>query len=89
MKIFFYKSILVFALFILAIHFSFGLIKKNLKREYTNLISKEKVEDIKNKIREELKNGAEKEVLIDPEDAKLLNNFLIKLKSELEKTNNK
>ena len=89
MKIFFYKSVLVFALFILAIHFSFGLIKKNLKREYTNLISKEKVEDIKNKIREELKNGAEKEVLINPEDAKLLNNFLIKLKSELEKTNNK
>ena len=89
MKIFFYKSVLVFALFILAIHFSFGLIKKDLKREYTNLISKEKVEDIKNKIREELKNGAEKEVLIDPEDAKLLNNFLIKLKSELEKTNNK
>ena len=89
MKIFFYKSVLVFALFILAIHFSFGLIKKNLKREYTNLISKERVEDIKNKIREELKNGAEKEVLINPEDAKLLNNFLIKLKSELEKTNNK
>ena len=89
MKIFFYKSVLVFALFILAIHFSFGLIKKDLKRDYTNLISKEKVEDIKNKIREKLKNGAEKEVLIDPEDAKLLNNFLIKLKSELEKTNNK
>ena len=89
MKIFFYKSVLVFALFILAIHFSFGLIKKDLKRDYTNLISKEKVEDIKNKIREKLKNGAEKEVLIDPEDAKLLNNFLIKLKSELGKTNNK
>ena len=88
MKIFFYKSILVFALFILAIHFSFGLIKKDLKREYTNLISKEKVEDIKNKIREELKSGVQKEVLINPEDAKLLNAFLKKLKSELEKTNN-
>tara|TARA_X000001036_G_C20674562_1_gene803686 strand:- start:1050 stop:1316 length:267 start_codon:yes stop_codon:yes gene_type:complete len=88
MKIFFYKSILVFVLFILAVHFSFGLIKKDLKRDYTNLISKEKIEDIKNKIRQELKNGVEKEVLLDPEDAKLLNNFFIKLKSELEKTNN-
>jgi len=88
MKIFFYKSILVFALFILAIHFSFGLIKKDLKREYTNLISKEKVEDIKDKIRAELKSGVEKEVLINPEDAKLLNTFLKKLKSELENTNN-
>jgi len=89
MKIFFYKSILVFVLFILAIHFSFGVIKKQIKREYTNLISKEKIENIKNKIREELKNGAQKEVLLRPEDAKLLNNFLIKLRSELEKNNNK
>ena len=87
MKIFFYKSVLVFFLFILAIHFSFGLIKKDLKREFTNLISKEKVEEIKNKIRKELKSGNNKEVLINPEDAELLNNFLIKLRSELEKTN--
>ena len=55
MKIFFYKSILVFVLFILAIHFSYGVITKQIKREYSNLISKEKVEHIKNKIREELK----------------------------------
>ena len=84
MKLFFYKSILVFFLFIAAIHFSFGLIAKDIKREYTNLISKETVEYIKNKIREELKNGAEKEVLINSEDAKLLNNILMKLKSELD-----
>ncbi len=87
MKIFFYKSILVFVLFVIAIHFSYGMIKKDLKREYINLISKEKVEDIKNKIREELKNGIEKEILVNPDDAKLINKFLIKLKSELEKTN--
>ena len=89
MKIFFYKSILVFVLFILAIHFSFGVIKKQIKKEYTNLISKEKIEHIKNKLREELKNGAKKESLISSDDAELVNNFLIKLKSELEKTKNK
>jgi|TARA_B110000881_G_C18375358_1_gene413318 hypothetical protein len=89
MRLFFYKSILVFVLFILAIHFSFGVIKKQIKREYSNIVSKEKIENIKNKIREELKNGAQKEVLLRPEDAKLLNNFLIKLRSELEKNNNK
>ena len=38
-------------------------------------------------IRKELKNGVEKKVLISPDDAKLLNNILIKLKSELD--NNK
>ena len=85
MKIFFYKSILVFVLFILAIHFSFGVITKQVKREYTNLISKEKVEHIKNKIREELKNGAEKKSLISSDDAELLNNFILKIKSELKK----
>tara|TARA_B110000881_G_C18366656_1_gene409119 strand:+ start:96 stop:365 length:270 start_codon:yes stop_codon:yes gene_type:complete len=89
MKIFFYKSILVFILFVLAIHFSFGVITKQIKREYSSIVSKEKIEQIKNKLREEIKTGTEKEVLINPKDAKLLNNFLIKLRSELEKTKNK
>ena len=57
MKIFFYKSILVFILFILAIHFSFTIIKKQIKNDYLNFISKENVEYIKDKIRVELKNG--------------------------------
>ena len=85
MKIFFYKSVLVFALFILAIHFSFGLISNKLKSEYMNLISKERVEHIKNKIRIELKNGIKKEDLINPKDAKLINKFLKKIKTDLEK----
>jgi hypothetical protein len=89
MRIFFYKSILVFVLFILAIHFSFGVIKKQVKNEYINLISKEKVEYIKDKIREELRIGIEKEILINAEDAELLNNYIIKLKAELEKNKNK
>ena len=51
MKLFFYKSILIFFLFIAAIHFSFGLIKNELKRDYNKVISKENSEQIKNKIR--------------------------------------
>ena len=88
MKIFFYKSVLIFFLFILAIHFSYGLIKKQVKNEYNNLISKERSEYIKNKIRKELKNGIEKDQLINSEDANLINNFLNKIKSELEKNSN-
>lgn len=88
MKIFFYKSILVFILFILAIHFSFSVIKKEIKNEYLNFVSKENVEHIKDKIRVELKNGIEKENLISSEDANLINNFFIKIKSELENNNN-
>ena len=65
------------------------MITKQIKREYSSIVSKEKIEQIKNKLREEIKTGTEKEVLINPKDAKLLNNFLIKLRSELEKTKNK
>ena len=36
-------------------------------------------------IRKELKNGSEKDVLLSPADAKLINKFLLKIKSELEK----
>ena len=84
MKLFFYKSILIFFLFIAAIHFSFGLIKNELIRDYNKVISKENSEQIKNKIREELRNGIKKEDLLNDEDAKLLNDFIKKIKSELD-----
>ena len=85
MKIFFYKSIFIFILFLLGAHYSFGLIIKELKHNYESFASKENIENLKNKIREELKNGSKKKVLIKPADAKLINRFLIKIKSELEK----
>lgn len=85
MKLFFYKSVLVLVLFIIGIHFSFSLIKNNLKRDYDKLISKENVENIKNKIREELKDGVEKEVLINSEDAMLLKQFFEKIKEDIYK----
>jgi len=60
-----------------------------VEEKINNLNSKENVEYIKDKIREEIKNGTEKEILISSDDAKLLNNFLIKIQSELKKLNNK
>tara|TARA_B100001057_G_C22807574_1_gene934105 strand:- start:1123 stop:1383 length:261 start_codon:yes stop_codon:yes gene_type:complete len=83
MKLFFYKSILVFFLFIIAIHFSFGLIKNELKRELTKISSKENIEQIKGKIREEIRDGLDKDRYLNHEDAELLNNFMNKIKSEL------
>ena len=83
MKLFFYKSVLVFFLFIIAIHFSFGLIKNELKREINKISSKENVDQIKEKIREEIKDGLNKERYLNQEDARLLNDFLNKIKSEL------
>lgn len=85
MKIFFYKSLLIFFLFILAINFSFSLISKNIKSKYQTLVSKEGFELFKNKIRKELEDGSQKDTLINPDDAKLINKFLQKIKSDLEK----
>ena len=47
MKLFFYKSVLVLVLFVIGIHFSFSLIKNNLKRDYDKLISKENLKILK------------------------------------------
>ena len=80
MKLFFYKSLLVFSLFIIAVHFSFGLIKNELKREFNKLVSKENAEQFKNKIREEMKNAVNKDDFLDNEDAILINKFLSKIK---------
>ena len=85
MKLFFYKSILVFSLFIIAVHFSFGLIKNEIKRELNKLVSKENAEQFKNKVREEMKNAVNKDDFIDKEDAMLINKFFSKIRADLAK----
>lgn len=85
MKIFFYKALLILIFFIVGIHFSFGLIKKQIKNEILHFYSKDNIEKIKNKIREEIKNSLNKEVLINSDDTKLLKSFYLKVKKDLEK----
>ena len=85
MKIFFYKAVLVFFLFIIAFHLSFGYAVKKIKTEIKNTISKNKVEEFKFKARKEMLSAVEKKDLIDPDDARLINKFLNKLISDLEK----
>ena len=84
MKIFFYKSLLIFALFILSVHYSFSIISKKIKHNYESYMSKEGIEVLKIKIRQELKDSSKKDSLISPDDAKLINKFLNKIKSDLE-----
>ncbi len=47
-------------------------------------MSKEGIEVLKIKIRQELKDSSKKDSLISPDDAKLINKFLNKIKSDLE-----
>ena len=49
----------------------------------SNLLSKENVEQIKDKIREELNTAIKKEKYLDDQDAILINKFLNKIKREI------
>ena len=85
MKIFIYKTLFVFVCVFLLFQLTFGIKIKQLNNELEKLQSKENIEVIKNKLREELKNAVSKENYLSAEDAKLINEFINKLKKELSK----
>ena len=83
MKIFVYKALFIFVCIFLLFQLTIGVKIKQFERELDNFKSKENIENIKNKIRKELRNAVEKENYLSPDDAKLINDFLNKLKQEL------
>ncbi len=85
MKLFFYKSMLIFFLFLIAFHLSFSYLFKKLKTELANNFSKEKVLILKSKIKDEMNSAINKDVYIKPDDAKLINDFINKIKTDLNK----
>jgi hypothetical protein len=85
MKLFFYKSLIIFIFFLIGFHFTFGIVKKEIKNEMIHFTSKENIEKIKKKIREEIKNGTNKENILNEEDVKLLKVYYDKLKKDFEK----
>ena len=83
MKIFFYKTLLVaFAVFIV-----FKLTVGSLIKEVENLVfdnfSKEKIEKIKENLREQIIIAVEKDNFIKEKDAELINAFISKIKKDL------
>jgi len=87
MKIFFYKSLIVVFLFLITFHFSFNYVYKKISTEILNTFSKGKIESIKNKIRSEIKTAISKDVYINPEDAKIINDLFDKIKLDLKQNN--
>ena len=55
----------------------------NYEEKFDHFFSKEYVNEIKTKIRKEVRTGVEKERIMDPEDALLINKFLNKLQKEI------
>jgi len=64
-------------------YLTIGVKLKQLNNELTKFKSKKNIEIIKDKIRDELKNAISKENYLTPDDAKLINEFINKLKKEL------
>ena len=83
MKIFVYKSLFVFVGIFILFQLTIGAKLKQAKDELENLKSKENIEILKDKLREELANAVKKENYLKPEDAKLINEFINKIQKEL------
>ena len=84
MRIFIYKTLFLVILIYILFQLTIGHTIKKIKEEIYNLKSKENIELIKNKIREEIEVAIKKDKLLDERDKKLINNFLDKIKRELQ-----
>jgi len=83
MKTFVYKTLFIFVCIFLLFQLTIGVKLKQLNKELTELKSKKNIEIIKDKLRDELRNAISKENYLSPDDAKLINEFINKLKKEL------
>ena len=83
MKIFIYKTLFIFVCIFILFQFTIGAKLKQLNNELAKLNSKQNIEIIKDKLRDELRDAISKENYLSPDDAKLINQFINKLKKEL------
>lgn len=87
MKIFVYKTLFIFLCVFLLFQLTFGIKIKQLNDELEKFKSQKNIENMKNKLRDELRNAISKENYLSPEDAKLINDFINKLQKELSNRN--
>ena len=88
MKQFIYKTIIAIIAVVLVYEFTIAKQIKLLTSQSNILLSKEGRKDGVEKLREEVKKAIKKERYLSKEDAKLINQFLDKIKLELKKNNN-
>tara|TARA_Y100001970_G_scaffold275333_1_gene376421 strand:- start:517 stop:777 length:261 start_codon:yes stop_codon:yes gene_type:complete len=83
MKIFVIKTLIIFIGIFILFQLTVGSMVNNLREEINNQLSEEKIILVKEKMREEMKKGIEKEQLLNSEDADLIGKFLKKLINEV------
>jgi len=83
MKIFLIKSIIIFIGLLVLFQITIGSVMNNFQKKLENQISNEKIILMKDKVREEMKKGIEKDRILNPDDAQLLGKFINKLLKEI------
>ena len=83
MKIFIYKSIIVFFLLVIAFHVTVNYKLRSYEKELKSFTSEENKEKYKNKIKDEMRKAIKKENYFTVEEKNLINDFLQKIKKEL------
>ena len=83
MKLFIYKSLLVFFLIFLLFQLTIGSVIKNYEKKIDKYFSKQYLESVKSNIIEEMKKATEKQNYLNQEDAELIYKFLKKLEKEI------
>ena len=85
MKIFVYKSLLIFLFIFITFHLTFNYALRSIERKIDTIGSKENIEIFQNEIREQIKESIQKDKILNKEDAILLRKFLEKVRSEIYK----
>jgi hypothetical protein len=88
MKIFLYKFAIILVGVFLLFEFTIGSKLKLYERNLINILSKQNIESIKQKAKDEMRIAINKDVYLDPKDAKLLNEFIKKIQKELKDSEN-
>ena len=83
MKIFIYKTIFVLIGIYVLYQFTIGTKISSYERNLKNFTNDQGREQIRNKIREELKKAISKDQILKAEDKKLLKEFIAKIQNEL------
>ena len=88
MKSFIYKAIIIVLAIVIIFEFTVGSKINEISSKFNYFATKEGRKEGVVKIREEMKKAIKKERYLSKKDAKLLNQFLNKIQSELAEANN-
>ena len=84
MKIFAYKVIFVLVGLFLLFNFTLGYQIRKIENKISNLSSEKQIIILKEKIKQEIRSGLEKDKILKEEERILISNFIKKIVKELE-----